>query len=258
MGPTLTGRPPQVVAHRGSSAAEPEHTLAAYRRAIAEGADAVECDVRLTADGELVCIHDRTVDRTSDGRGVVSELSYGDLLALDFGQGRGPTSEILLLRDLLTLLLEAPRRVDIAIETKHPVKQGWHLEESLVSVLQDLGLDAPEPHQPHVRVMSFSVRAVRRIGRLLPGLPRVLLCELGINPAVRAGRLPDGVPIVGISASLLRRDPDIVVRHHARGHQVHVYTVDRAEDVERCLRSGVDAIITNRPALIRAAVDAAS
>jgi glycerophosphoryl diester phosphodiesterase len=76
---------PEVVAHRGSSAEKPEHTLAAYLRAIEQGADALECDVRLTADGHLVCVHDRKVDRTSNGRGVVSTLELTHLERLDWG-----------------------------------------------------------------------------------------------------------------------------------------------------------------------------
>ena len=90
------GRPPvHVVAHRGASVEAAEHTLAAYRRAVDAGADALECDVRLTADGDLVCVHDRRVDRTSDGRGVVSTLELAELAELDFGPwhdgGRTPT-----------------------------------------------------------------------------------------------------------------------------------------------------------------------
>ena len=68
-------RPVQVVAHRGSSAAHAEHTLGAYELALEEGADALECDVRLTRDGVLVCVHDRRIDRVSDGRGVLSTAS---------------------------------------------------------------------------------------------------------------------------------------------------------------------------------------
>ena len=68
-----------VVAHRGSSGDVAEHTLGAYETAVAEGADALECDVRLTRDGVLVCVHDRKVNRTSDGRGVVSTLELADL-----------------------------------------------------------------------------------------------------------------------------------------------------------------------------------
>lgn len=75
----------QVVAHRGASEDAPEHTLAAYRKAIDDGADALECDVRLTADGTLVCVHDRRVNRTSNGRGAVSALELADLRTLDFG-----------------------------------------------------------------------------------------------------------------------------------------------------------------------------
>ena len=76
---------PQVFAHRGSSAALPEHTLAAYLRALREGADGLECDVRLTRDGHLVCVHDRRLDRTSNGKGRVSGRTLAELDALDFG-----------------------------------------------------------------------------------------------------------------------------------------------------------------------------
>src|SRR5690242_19831589 len=75
---------PRVLGHRGSSEAAAEHTLTAYRAALAAGADGLECDVRLTRDGVPVCIHDRRVDRTSDGVGVVSALELADLAALDF------------------------------------------------------------------------------------------------------------------------------------------------------------------------------
>jgi len=78
----------EVVAHRGSSADVPEHTLAAYVQAVADGADALECDVRLTADGHLVCVHDRRIDRTSDGSGVVSVMTLEDLHRVDFGRWR--------------------------------------------------------------------------------------------------------------------------------------------------------------------------
>ena len=78
-------RTPLIIAHRGSSEHLPEQTLKAYVRAIAEGADVLECDVRLTADSHLVCVHDRRVDRTSNGRGPVSTLELATLQGLDFG-----------------------------------------------------------------------------------------------------------------------------------------------------------------------------
>ncbi|MBO0855918.1 MAG: glycerophosphodiester phosphodiesterase, partial [Nocardia sp.] len=75
-------RGPFVVAHRGASGTLPEHTLAAYELALNEGADGVECDVRLTRDGHLVCVHDRTVDRTASGTGLVSEMTLDELREL--------------------------------------------------------------------------------------------------------------------------------------------------------------------------------
>src|SRR6266496_1659945 len=76
---------PDVVAHRGASAHRAEHTVAAYALAIEQGADGLECDVRLSRDGHLVCVHDRTVNRTSTGRGVVSTLTLDRMSELDYG-----------------------------------------------------------------------------------------------------------------------------------------------------------------------------
>ena len=86
----LTG--PEVVAHRGATAEAPEHTLAAYRRAAAIGADAVECDVRMTRDGVLVCVHDRQIAHTSNGRGVVSALHLDELEQFHFGARKSSRS----------------------------------------------------------------------------------------------------------------------------------------------------------------------
>ena len=96
---------PQVIAHRGSSSELPEHTLAAYERAIELGVDGLECDVRLTRDGHLVCIHDRTVDRTSDGTGSVSAKTLAELQRLDFGSRHGGEPQpVLTLFELLDLV----------------------------------------------------------------------------------------------------------------------------------------------------------
>ena len=125
----------RVVAHRGSSDDAPEHTLHAYKRAIADGADALECDVRLTKDGHLVCVHDRRIDRTSNGRGILSTLELAELTELDWGSWRDTwedfedpempdrdKSQILTLRRLLETVAAADRRVELAIETKHPTR----------------------------------------------------------------------------------------------------------------------------------------
>jgi glycerophosphoryl diester phosphodiesterase len=248
-----------VVAHRGSSGAYPEHTLAAYEQAIAEGADALECDVRLTSDGHLVCVHDRRVDRTSDGRGVVSTLALAELHRLDFGSwmaGAAP-SEVLTLEALLELVADCGRRVQLAVETKHPTRYRGAVEERLVATLARYGLTkpAPEGEAAPVRVMSFSRWALNRVRRLAPGIPTVYLMDrLQLPPnhllPSRDGGLPPGTTIAGPGIDLVRAHPGYVARLHRAGHRVHVWTVDDPADVELCLRLGVDTIITNHPARV--------
>lgn len=260
----------QVVAHRGASEEAPEHTLAAYRKAIEDGADALECDVRLTADGHLVCVHDRRVNRTSNGRGAVSALELADLAALDFGswktreareawrtrdeepdwefrpEDREDTS-VLTLERLLELVADAGRRVELAIETKHPTRWAGQVEERLLLLLKRFGLDAPaSAAESPVRVMSFSARSLHRVRAVSPTLPTVYLMQF-VSPRLRDGRLPAGVGIAGPSIRLVRNHPVYVERWKRAGHRVHVWTVNEPEDVDLCADLGVDALITNRP-----------
>ncbi|WP_327264236.1 glycerophosphodiester phosphodiesterase family protein [Streptomyces sp. NBC_01232] len=248
-----TARAVRVVAHRGASHEHPEHTLAAYRQAIADGADALECDVRLTADHKLVCVHDRRVERTSDGRGVVSAMTYEELSALDFGGWKGGEhrgAQVLLFEDLLKEALAAGRPVGLAVETKHPTRAGGRLEAELVRVLKEHGL--ADGSAGLVEVMSFSRNALTRLHRLAPGLPAVYLIERRLRP-VR----PPFATHAGPGIDLVRRDPGLVARLKAKGLAVRVWTVDEPEDVELCLRLGVDTLITNRPREVRAQLEAA-
>ncbi|MFI2760902.1 glycerophosphodiester phosphodiesterase [Streptomyces echinatus] len=260
----------QVVAHRGASEDAPEHTLAAYRKAIEDGADALECDVRLTADGHLVCVHDRRVNRTSNGRGAVSALELADLAALDFGSWktreawRGGDEEpdwehrpedrevtsVLTLERLLELVADAGRRVELAIETKHPTRWAGQVEERLLTLLKRFGLDAPATAaESPVRIMSFSARSLHRVRAAAPTLPAVYLMQF-VSPRLRDGRLPAGVHIAGPSIRIVRNHPAYVERLKRAGHQVHVWTVNEPEDVDLCAELGVDAVITNRPSAV--------
>ncbi|MEV5272070.1 glycerophosphodiester phosphodiesterase [Streptomyces werraensis] len=258
----------RVVAHRGASEDAPEHTLAAYRKAIEDGADALECDVRLTADGHLVCVHDRRVNRTSNGRGAVSALELSDLAALDFGSWKtrdaagGPRVEepdwehrpedreatsVLTLERLLELVADAGRRVELAIETKHPTRWAGQVEERLLVLLKRFGLDAPASREDSpVRVMSFSARSLHRVRAASPTLPTVYLMQF-VTPRLRDGRLPEGADIAGPSIRILRSHPAYIERLKRTGRQVHVWTVNEPTDVDLCVSLGVDAIITNRP-----------
>lgn len=266
---------PLVVAHRGSSHHAPEHTLAAYQRALDEGVDALECDVRLTRDGHLVCVHDRKVDRTSTGHGPVSMLELAELAELDFASWRpgdarltteateatdatdatdateAPDTDeagVLTFERLLQLVLDAPRPVGLHVETKHPTRYAGLVEQTLVRLLAEYGVTGTDaPAKGRVTVMSFAPLGLRRIRLLAPELPTVLLVRDRTYPAWRDGSLPSGVRIAGPSIGTLRRHPSYVGRVHARGHRVHAWTVDEPADIDLVLGLGVDAIITNRP-----------
>lgn len=247
-------RQPQVVAHRGASARYPEHTLAAYRAAIAQGADALECDVRLTADGELVCLHDRTLRRTGLRDGLVSTSTLAELEEIDFGAWK-PKEGVTWSRDevgVLTMrrLLEtaADAGVRLAIEAKHPTRYGEKVEQSLVELLAEFGwagADSP------VRVMSFSWVALRRIRRLAPALDVVYLMDRPYQ-WWRVQPVADADWIAGPGIKVIKKYPELAARMMAAGTRVHVWTVDDPADVDLCANYGFEAVITDKPSETRA------
>ncbi len=259
-------RRPWIVAHRGASEEYAEHTLSAFARAIEEGADALECDVRLTADGHLVCVHDRRVDRVSNGRGVVSTKTLDDLQQWDFAVWKETWDDfeeppvvdedlrrVLTLSRLLELVRDAGRPVGLAIETKHPTRYAGLVEQRLVERLKEFGY-LRTAHKARaggrfapVQVMSFSEVALRRIRLSAPSIPTVYLMER-VPLRFREGRLPADAAVAGPSIEILRLHPGYVQRVHGKGGRVHAWTVDEPDDIDLCLDLGVDALITNRPA----------
>jgi glycerophosphoryl diester phosphodiesterase len=237
-----------VVAHRGASHDFPEHSLVAFVRAIDVGADALECDVRLSADGHLVCVHDSTVDRTSSGRGPVAGQTLAQLRSYDWGT---PSGGPLTLRELFELARDCGRRVELAVETKHPSRFGGAVEQALTDLMDWFGWLPTESNADPgpVRVMSFSGRALTRIRHRSPRVPLVYLVEKPTPAATRAG-LPGHAATLGISVDLLGAS-DWLGRIGARGHGLHVWTVDDVGRIDDCLAAGATAIITNRPAEIR-------
>jgi glycerophosphoryl diester phosphodiesterase len=262
---------PKIVAHRGANDTEPEHSLAAYVRAIELGVDAVECDVRLTNDGTLVCVHDRRIDRTSSGRGSVSGQLLADLVTNDFSGSLDDwidyedprpdesRTRLMTLETLLTTILDHSQTIEFSIETKHPVRYGKYVERELFDVLTRYGLTKAQKGSgfPRARVMSFSQFAIQRFTQLSPLTQVVLLAG---KPArrFRDGSLPKGVSISGIDIHYLKKDPEYVERVHSFGHEVHVWTVDDMQDVDLCLQLGVDAIISNHPGEVMARVNSSS
>jgi glycerophosphoryl diester phosphodiesterase len=247
---------PQVVAHRGASRSRAEHTLGAYVQAIEDGADALECDVRLTADGHLVCVHDRRVDRTTNARGVVSTMRLDQLADLDAASWKSPWADlddesvevdeehnrVLTLARLLEVIRDYDRPLELAIETKHPTRYAGLVERTLVDQLWKFrwtGADAP------VRVMSFSGVALSRVRKLAPELEVVLLIE-GQSWRVTRQALGDGW-IAGPGIDELRERHKLGRRLRRDGRRIHVWVVNTEEDLDICLDLGVEAVITDIP-----------
>ncbi len=248
---------PQVVAHRGSSAAQAEHTLGAYVAALDEGAEGLECDVRLTADGHLVCVHDRNLRRTAHRDAVVSAMELGDLEDLDFASWKNPWAEmddeapeldpelarVLTLRRLLETAADYPRRVELAIETKHPTRYAGLVERRLVQLLDEFGWagkGAP------VRVMSFSWVALRRIRRLAPDIELVMLVE-SRTQWYRVKPFIDNDWIAGPGIDLVKEHPEVIAKIREQGRRVHCWVVNSTEEIDACLDLGIEALITDRP-----------
>jgi len=251
---------PEVVAHRGASHERAEHTLGAYLEALEAGADGLECDVRLTADGHLVCFHDRDLRRTGHQQGLVSVMELAELDQLDFASWKNPWADlddeapdldeqlisVLTLRRLLETVADCGRRVELAIETKHPTRFAGLVERRLVEELRHVGWhrgDSP------VRVMSFSYTALQRVERLAPDLRLVMLIEKARHWPVIKPVLGPGW-ILGPGIQQLTKHPSFGPKLARTGRDIHVWTVNTDEQLALCRELGVKAVITDRPAYL--------
>lgn len=251
---------PFVVAHRGASAARPEHTLAAYDLALKEGADGVECDVRLTRDGHLVCVHDRRLDRTSTGAGLVSTMTLAELRELEYGawhdswraDGAHGDTSLLTLDDLVSLVLDWHRPVKLFVETKHPVRYGSLVESKLLALLHRYGIAAPpSADRSRAVVMSFSAAAVWRIRRAAPMLPTVLLGRAA-RYLTSGAATAVGATAVGPSLPTLKEYPQLADRAIAQGRAVYCWNVDEYADLDFCRDVGVAWLATHHPGRTKA------
>lgn len=222
---------PLVGGHRGNPAEHPENTLASFRSAIELGVDMIECDVHMSADGELVVIHDHTLDRTTNGSGLVAQHTLAELRELDAGGG-----------ERLPVLAEVSQlardRVGLCVEIKQIPIPYPDLEEKLIAQLRDLDtLD-------QTAVVSFHHGAVRRLKELEPRLAAgVLEGARPIDPVaiLRSADADIYSPHYGAM------DPELVEQVHAAGGVVGVWTVDDAAAVAWCQACRPDSVFTNRP-----------
>jgi glycerophosphoryl diester phosphodiesterase len=223
---------PLVGGHRGNPAEQPENTLASFRSAIELGVDLIECDVHLSSDGELVVIHDHTLERTTDGAGLVRQHALAELRELDAGGGE----RLPILAEVCELAREGG--VGLCIEIKQIPIPYPGLEEKLASRLMDLGM------LEQTAVISFHHGSVRRLKELEPRLTTgVLEGARPLDPAgiMRAALADLYAPHFGAM------DAELVEEVHEAGGAVGVWTVDDAAGIAWCKICRPDSIFTNRP-----------
>jgi glycerophosphoryl diester phosphodiesterase len=236
---------PLVIAHRGASDVAPENTLAAFQAAIDASADGIELDVTRCATGEIVVIHDDTLDRTTNGAGRVDGLPFFGLRELDAGAWFGAQFAGQRIPTLGEVLDLAGRRVRVNIEIKGRNVRGDGLEEEVAEQVRARGL------QGSVILSSFNPAALVRAKRAASDLQRALLYapDLPVYLA-HAWALPLVRP-EALHPKYTMVDSRYVHWAHGHGYRVNVWTVDDPDHMARMIELGVDGIITNHPARLR-------
>lgn len=239
------GEQPLVFAHRGASDVAPENTLAAFRAAIEADADGIELDVTRCLTGEIVVIHDDTLDRTTNGSGPVASIPFYALRELDAGSWFAPeyaSERIPTLREALDLV---GHRLRIQIEIKGRDLRGNGIEEEIAEAIRARGLEE------RVLIISFNPMSLIRMKRVAPELQRGLLYgpDLPIYLA-RAWARPMVAPHA-LHPHYSTITEDVVRRARRRGYRINAWTVDTPEAMRRMIDVGVDAMTTNHPAQLR-------
>lgn len=250
----LTGTPyilPLIIGHRGASRDAPENTLESFRLAWEQGADGIEADFRLTADGRIVCMHDETTARTTGADLRIADTTLEELRRLDAGLWKGAAWSGAGIPTLDEVLAAVPNGSWFFIE----IKSGAEIITPLERVLRGAGI-SPE----RIRLLSFNAALISELKQRLPEWRACWLYDSRITPLhnilhpsrphILDTLLHSGADGLA-SANRAFLDRDLVDTLKSLGKETHVWTVDRPA-VARTLRNlGVDSIMTNRPGWLR-------
>jgi len=217
------------IGHRGARAYEPENTLRSFKKALELGVDAVELDVRRTKDDEVVVIHDAEVDRTTDGQGLVSELTLKEIKQLVTEKGE----KIPTLEEALEFL---DKKVKIIIELKE-----IGLEEKVLELIWEKGLEK------NIIIVSFHEETLRNVRAMDDEIETGLIYVRHKNPIktaldLRANYL---LPLYRFTHTAN------VQKAHKNGLKVMVWTINKPEEVSEYIKKGVDGITSDRPDILK-------
>ncbi|MCA0986953.1 glycerophosphodiester phosphodiesterase [Guptibacillus algicola] len=243
------------VAHRGASGHAPEHTIPSYELGDQMNGDYIEIDLQMTKDGVLVAMHDETVDRTTDGTGLVKDYTLEELKKLDAGswfneenpEKAKPSYEGLEVPTLEEVIQTFGKDKRYYIETKSPeVYPG--MEKELLRVLEKYELTPENEERGTVLIQSFSKASLLKMHDLAPNMPLVQLIHY-VTPATITNQELQEINryAVGVGMSYNQIDQEYVEKVRESGLLIHPYTVNEKEDMKRLLDWGVTGMFTNYP-----------
>ena len=238
---------PLNIAHRGASAVAPPNTLAAFEKAAALGADGIELDVHLSADGEPVVIHDFTVDATTDGSGRVAQLTLAQLKRLDAGAHFGPAFAGEPIPTLEEVLRVVGKRLLLNIELKSAGLRDSGLERAVVAqIARAVESDS------RVILSSFNPLSLWRVKKIAPHIPVGLLDR---PDCLHRACLACFFPHAALHPEHTMVDARYMARARQRGYRVNVWTVDDPDEMRHLIDLGVDGIITNLPDVLHSILE---
>jgi glycerophosphoryl diester phosphodiesterase len=236
-------RRPILFAHRGASAHAPENTLASFKRALEDGAEAVELDVKLTSDGKVVVLHDQTVDRTTNGHGDVRTMSLADVKRLDAGACFSPEFVGEPIPTLDEVFSAVGKKLFINVEITNYATPTDALPPRVVELVRSHGL------QDWVMFSSFNALNLIRLKGMLPQVPVGILAEQGSPGKWARGFVGRFVAPKIVHPYFSDVDEAFVLRQHGDDRRVHVWTVNDPQEMRRLFQLKVDGIFTDDPRL---------
>lgn len=229
----------KVWAHRGASGYLPENTMEAFELAIEQKADGIELDVQLSKDGEIMVLHDESVDRVTNSSGLLKDFTFSQLKEMRINPGKGPEKiyRIPTLAEVLDLMRHTDMKVNIELKNSIFLYEG--MEEKVITLVKNLGMEE------QVIYSSFNHYSLRKIHEMEPEAETgLLMCDGWIDVASYAKKI--GVNALHPAVYHLQY-PDFVQNCREQGLKLHVWTANQPEHFAMVKSAGADAVITNYP-----------
>lgn len=232
--------PVMVIAHRGFSYIAPENTIESFQRAIDIGVDMIELDIHLTKDNEIVVIHDDTVNRTTNGKGYVKDLTLNELKKLDAGSWFDPNFSVEKIPTLEEVLKISYNKVMVNIE----IKKSLHTNNNGIEELT-LKLVDKYDMTKHVLFSSFNKESLKIIKEINPSVPVFILYRQRARKKI--AEICSSIMADGFTNTRFFINKKVIKQAHLNDLSINAYVVNTRSSMKKLIKYGIDGIITDRP-----------